>query len=472
MANSLHSNHVSIRYKPTATYLLEMKKYKLYYTVLFVLLLSNTAANAQYISTFAGGMCGALGNGGPATLARMQTPSGVCLDKYGNVYIADQNDCRVRKVDTSGIITTVAGTGHCGYSGDGGPADSADLRSPEGVSVSNDGTIYIADYHNSAIRMVKDNIIHTIAGNGTMGDAGEGGPATDALLNTPADVAVDRYGNVYFVDQGVSKLKKVDTFGIITTIAGNGSAAFTGDGGPASAAQLNWPQGVGVDTCGNVYIADFYNSCVRKVDVVTGRISTIIGNDSLGYSGDWGPATDAVLYDASAVGLDHMGNVYVTDYYNYCIRKMDATGIITTIAGNDSLGFSGDGGPATDAKLSFPQGVAADDSGNIYIADLDNYRVRKVSNTPPPTKVQVLGSLPQIQIGPNPSAGKFFINTKNSIAGLKAVLYNSIGKTEREFSIVGAYTLDITGMQEGVYYLTFYTDEGNFKVTKKLVLIH
>ena len=423
-----------------------------------------------YISTFAGGsFASGTGDGGPATNGHLLSPSGVCTDKFGNIYVADQNDCRIRKIDTAGIITTVAGRGPGGASfyGDGGQADSARICYPEGVAVDTAGNIYIADQNNNAIRVVRGGIIHTLAGNGIAGDTVNGGPATAARLWHPADVAVDKYGNVFFVDQDNHKMKRIDTAGIITTIAGTGVPGYNGDGIAADTALLNFPQGIAVDTFGNVYIADFYNSRVRKVDMTTGLISTIAGTGVGGATaGDGGPATAATIWDAAAVGLDKMGNIYLTDFYNFKIRKIDPLGNISTIAGNDTSGFTGDCGPATNAEMSFAQGVTADDSGNVYIADFANSRVRKVSkfrNCIPTSIDNKKDTNQDVSIYPNPSNGEISITVDETIIGLCGEIYNAYGILVRNFIINDARTqINLNDVPQGIYYLAIVNSQNKF----------
>ncbi len=276
------------------------------------------------------------------------------------------------------IISTIAGNGTAGYSGDGGPAASAELNSPSGVAVDFSGNIYIADYKNNRIRRVDaSGVISTVAGKGTAGYSGDGGPASSAELSTPSGVAVDTSGNIYIADSSNNCVRKVDASGVISTVAGNGTAGYSGDGGPAVSAELSSPSGVAVDTSGNIYIADDKNNCIRKVDA-SGVISTVAGNGTGGYSGDGGPASSAELSSPFGVAVDASGNIYIADDKNNRIRKVDASGVISTVAGNGTGGYSGDGGPATSAQLNSPSGLAVDSSGNIYIADTTNYRVREV----------------------------------------------------------------------------------------------
>jgi sugar lactone lactonase YvrE len=280
-----------------------------------------------------------------------------------------------------GIITTVAGNGINGYSGDGGLATAAMLRNPTGVAVDASGNLYIADYINNRIRKVSPSgIIITIAGTGTFGYSGDGGPATSAQFANPRGVAVDGSGNLYIADLINHRIRKVNLItGIITTVAGRGAGGYSGDGSLATAAQLSFPSGVAVDGSGNLYIGDNGNNRIRKVNLGNGIITTVAGNGTVGYSGDNGPATSAQLSGPAGVAVDG-SNLYIADGNNYRIRKVNlSTGIITLVAGNGAGGYSGDGGLATAAQLYAPEGVVVDGSGNLYIAEINNNRVRKVN---------------------------------------------------------------------------------------------
>jgi uncharacterized protein (TIGR03437 family) len=326
------------------------------------------------ITTVAGnGTQGFSGDNGPATSAQLYAPNGVAVDSVGNLYIADSGNSRIRKV-SNGVITTVAGSGTWGFSGDNGPATSAQLNSPYSIAVDSAGNLYIADTYNHRIRKVANGMIATVAGNGTQGFSGDSGPATSAQLNAPYGLAVDSAGNLYIADSGNSRVRKVAN-AVIATVAGNGTWGFSGDSGPATSAQLNLPYSVAVDSFGNLYIADTYNHRIRKVS--NGVVVTVAGGGS--SLGDNGPATSAQLYDPNGVATDPAGNLYIADSRNHRIRKV-ANGVITTVAGNGMLGFSGDNGPATNAQLNYPAAVAVDSAGNLYIVDSDNGRIRKVSN--------------------------------------------------------------------------------------------
>jgi uncharacterized protein (TIGR03437 family) len=325
------------------------------------------------IATVAGtGTLGFSGDAGLATKAQLNNPDGVAVDSAGNLYLADTFNNRIRKVSNA-VIATVAGNGTLGFSGDNGPAASAQLAYPWGVAVDSVGNLYIADYGNNRVRKVSGGAITTVAGNGTLGFSGDNGPATSAQFYAPAGLAVDSLGNLYIADYGNNRIRKVSG-GLVTTVAGGG--ASLGDNGPATSAQLNLPYGIAVDSTGNLYVADWGNNRIRKIS--NGVITTVAGTGTRGFSGDNGPAIDAQLANPEGVAVDSAGNLYIADFGNSSIRKVSA-GVITTVAGNGTPGFSGDKGPATSAQLHLPYGVAVDSAGNVYIGDSGNNRVREVS---------------------------------------------------------------------------------------------
>ncbi|GAB3991183.1 hypothetical protein GCM10028807_20710 [Spirosoma daeguense] len=335
------------------------------------------------ISTVAGtGTLGYSGDGLAATSAQVYNPSDVALDGSGNLYIADSQNNRIRKVSTTGVISTVAGTGiyaDAGFSGDGGAATSAQLYLPRSMVMDGSGNVYIADQKNHRIRRVSPGgIITTVAGTGTSGYSGDGGAATSAQLDDPVSLALDGNGNLYIADQSSNCIRKVNSSGVISTMAGTGTSGFSGDGGLATSAQLNFPNSLAMDGSGNLYISDLYNNRIRKVNS-SGIISTIAGTGIFGFSGDSGPATSAQLAQPTGVALDGNENLYITDSQNHRIRKVSTTGVISTVAGTGTSGFSGDGGPATSARLASPTSIAADGSGNLYVAT--NNRIRRVGAT-------------------------------------------------------------------------------------------
>ncbi len=322
------------------------------------------------------------GDGGPALVAGLDSPSRVAVDSRGNLYIGDYR--RIRKVEAStGIITTTVGGGAPGFSGDGGPAIDARLDFPSDIAVDGAGNLYMTDLDNRRIRKVEAStgIITTVAGTGVQGDSGDGDLATNASLGDPDTLAVNSAGDIYIVGIHRHRVRKVEaSTGIITTIVGDGTPEFSGDGGPAIDARLDWPSDLAVDSRGNLYIGDANNHRIRKVEASTGIITTIAGNGHPGFSGDGGPAIDAELrFQRGGLAVDSRGNLYIGDLGNERIRKVEAsTGIITTVAGNGHTRFSGDGGPAIDAQLSVSH-VAVDSADNLYIADLSNDRIRKVT---------------------------------------------------------------------------------------------
>ena len=444
------------------------------------------------LDTYAGGASsqGPNGDGLQATAARIDGPRGIAFDSEGNLYIAETDDDRIRRVEVFGRISTFAGTGDPGFFGDRGSADQAMLDSPRGVAVGPRGVVYIADTNNQRIRSVgTDGIITTFAGSGNFGFSGDGGPAIEASLANPEAVAVDSRGNVYIADTSNHRIRVVTISGIITTFAGTGRDSFSGDGGPPTAADLSRPFDVAVDLQRTVYIADTFNQRIRRVgrpvqsmtpamslsvswllyestdvgeisektlvisntgdgilstEISLGgedadqfvltqtefrisagregtvnvrflpisegpkrasvsikhnaagspssielkgtgagshRIETFAGTDNLGFpgfSGDGGPALEALLNTPHAVATDSQGNLFIADSFNDRIRKVSPDGIISTIAGTGSGGFSGDGGPATQAQLNFPGDIATDSQGVIYIADAGNHRVRRL----------------------------------------------------------------------------------------------
>ncbi len=346
---------------------------------------NDLSPGAGIITTVAGSptISGYSGDGGLGAKGKLNNPSGVAVDAAGNYFIADTNNYVIREVNAgTGVITTVAGNGIGGYSGDGGQATSAELKSPVAVAL-DAGDLFIADSGNNVIRKVdlSTGVITTVAGNGTAGYSSNGGAATSAELWNPQGVAVDTEGDLYIANSYNNVVRKVDlSTGVITTAAGNGTANYSGDGGQAMAATFDSPSGVAVDTAGDIFIADTFNNVIREVVHSTGEIITVAGNGDSGYNGDGGQATDAQLTAPTAVAVDAAGDLFIADNGNDVVRAVDhATGLISTIAGDNVWGYSGDGGPATAAALNFPTGVALNAAGDLFIADASNNTVREVT---------------------------------------------------------------------------------------------
>jgi uncharacterized protein (TIGR03437 family) len=352
----------------------------------FVSVLRQPTAGAYLISSIAGnGVADFAGDGSPAVSASLNRPAGVAIDSSGALYIAEQQNNRVRRI-TNGVITTVAGSGVAGDAGDGGPATQAQLAAPLSVALARDGSIYIADTARYRVRKVSagTNLLTTVVGavGRFNGFSGDGGPATAAGISQPYSVAFDGTGNLYLADTLNQRIRKVAAgTNVITTLAGSGtpdvfSGGFGGDGGLATSSRLNNPAGVTVDSSGNIYIADTGNHRVRRVAANTGVITTVAGTGTAGYSGD-GVATATQLNSPSGVAVDGSGNIYIADTGNNRIRRIElSTGTLSTIAGTGVAGFGGDGGSATDALLNAPWGLALDATGRVYVADLGNHRVR------------------------------------------------------------------------------------------------
>ena len=335
---------------------------------------------AQKITTIAGnGVQGFSGDGGLAINATLGYPDAVVVDAAGNIYIADTWNNKVRKIDSTGIITTLAGIGSQGYSGDGGLSAKAELSGPNALAVDANGNVYISDANNFCIRKVdKKGIITTIVGGGISG-LGDGGLAIAAQLQSPTGLAIDGIGNLYIADFIDHRIRKVDVNGIITTVVGNGTAGYNGDSLVATSAQLNYPSGIAVDASGNLYIVDNTNQLIRKVGA-DGKLVTIAGTKGVkSFTGDGGLAKKATLKYPYSITVDVLGNIFISDQNNYRVRKINTSGIISTIAGNGNYAYSGDGGLATKSSLASPYGVSFDGAGNLYIVDHGNNSIREVT---------------------------------------------------------------------------------------------
>jgi sugar lactone lactonase YvrE len=440
--------------------------------------------HAQIITTVAGDGANGSGTGtftgdhNQATTAGLSYPANVAFDAAGNMYICDGGNNRIREVSTAGIITTIAGSGAIGpqngsYSGDGGAATSATLQYPYGVALDVVGNLYITDSQNNRIRKVTKStgVITTVAGGGSNG-SGDGGQATAAILNSPSgNVIFDAMGNYYIADG--SAVRMVNTSGVISSVAGSSILAtgYSGDGGTATAAQLK-TSAIAFDAVGNLYIAEQLNNRVRMVTKSTGIINTIAGSGATGpfqgsYTGDGGQATDATLSGPGGITFDAIGNLYIADMWNDVIRKVTiATGIITTVAGGGTHGVA-DGGAPTAAGIDQPTGVAFDAAGNFYIADNLGYRMRKVTNIGA-VGIEQFGNNNEINIYPNPSNGNFIIETTyTDKQTLQLVDVN--GKLVLTQTINGKTNIDASNLTEGVYNLSLTNSSG--VVNKRLVIV-
>ncbi len=337
-----------------------------------------SVSSAGIISTISGtGAASTIASGdGVATTLTMLSPFSVAADSSGNVYVAEFGTNRIRKVDSSGNITTAIGDGNQGFAGDGGPPSKVEMTLPTGVAVDSSGNLYFADSLNNRIRKLAGSTVNTYAGNGLVNRSGDGGAATGAQLNGPLGVAADAAGNLYIADTANNAVRRVSG-SVISNFAGTGTAGTSGDGNAAGGAQLSGPQGMAVDGAGSLFIADTQNHKVRKVS--NGTITTVAGTGTAGFGGDGGAAGGAQLNLPFAVAVDAAGNLYIAEFGNNRVRMVSPNGNISTLAGNGVAGYSGDGGQAAGAMLNSPQGVAVDSAGNVYIADSANNRVRRVA---------------------------------------------------------------------------------------------
>lgn len=413
------------------------------------------AGSAQTISTVAGSTTtGYSGDGSAATAATMDMPRGTAVDASGNIYIADANNRVIRKVNTSGIISTFAGTGVMGYSGDGAAATAAKFTLPVDVATDATGNVYIVDNGSHNIRMVNSaGVISTVAGMpGMAGSSGDGAAATAAMLSAPQAVTLDATGNMYIADYGNNTIRKVTTAGIISTFAGTaGTPGYGGDAAAATAAKLNNPCGVAVDAITNrVYISDAGNYRIRVVYNTDGKIYTFAGNGAKGYTGDGLAAGSAQLDSLTGIAVDAVGSVYAADKNRHCVRRISISSlIISTLAGTGISGTTGDGGPANMAKLNNPTDVAFDATGNMYIADSYNNRIRKTTALP---AISILG-------------GTTGICTATTSTLSNATTGGTWSSSTTTVATVGSSSGVVTGVAAGTATITYKTPtDGALKV--------
>jgi sugar lactone lactonase YvrE len=408
-------------------------------------------ATAQFITTVAGnGTYGNTGDGGPATAAEIGYARNVKVDKSGNIYIVFAVEGAIRKIAPTGIITTFAGNGFPGDSGDSGPATAAQIHAPTDVSFDGIGNVFIADAGGRKIRKVNPSgIISTFAGDGTLGSGGDGGLATAAQFSYPNGIAFDNDGNAYVTDGDNNKVRKISPSGIISTFAGTGMASYSGDNGPATAAMLNDPSRVAVDASGNVYIDDYGNNRIRKVNK-SGIISLVAGNGSAVFGGDGMPATGAQLSAPVGVDIDGSGNIYIADAGNQRVRKINPAGIISTIAGTGIAGYNGECILATAAELNHPYGVAVGNNGYIYVANYSESRVHVISPSCKLSVDEIPVSTTGVVIHPNPVQDVLSVVTADKITSLTVTnllgqtIYNNVYSNED-------VQVDVTDLPKGMY---------------------
>lgn len=436
-------------------------------------------AQVNIITTIGGNGDGVFGadvhDGGPATNAQIRLPSNLCLDPWGNIIIANFGDCRVRKIDIlNKKITTIGGNGTPGFSGDGGPATNAQFWGLFAVCTDSSGNVFLADGDNNRVRKIdkQTGIITTVVGSGAYGlgtgsYTGDGGMATDATLNGPNGLYIDRFENIYIADFFNDRIRKMEkSTGKISTIAGNGAHSYSGDNGLAVNASLAYPTQAVVDDDGNIYIADYGNNVIRKVTASTGIITTVAGTGTKGFAGDDGPATAAKMNWPTGIYVDKVKNIFVAELGNGVIRRIDGTTrIITTVAGTGVSGFSGDGGPATAAQTT-AYGVMLDRHGRILIADEDNHRIRMVYDS---TQHYVGTNNPfaaegGLHVYPNPATDELIVE---AIKGSEISIYNTLGQSINKLRMMKTKeVIDVRSLIPGLYLIQIVAPSGGKEVRR------
>ncbi len=424
------------------------------YISLLLIAVIPSIVKGQIITTICGSGTGGLGDAGQASAAELGMPAGITIDAAGNIFIADQAANSVRKINTAGIINTIAGNGTVGYSGDGGPATAAQLYGPTGIVCDNAGNVYVSDQWNFCVRKINTNgIITTIAGIAVQGYTGDGGQATAAELNLVSGLTFDKNGNLYICDNGSSVVRMVNTAGIITRFAGTGIEGYSGDGGQAILAEFAAPSWLSIDTIGNFYISDETNN-IRKINTA-GIISTISNGSG--------------IHQSEGLALDKAGNLYVADYENNQIVMISPFGTFATIVGTDTAGYSGDGGLATAAELYAPIGVTFDASGNLYIADMDNGVIRKVTNVGQAAGIeQFANSNEQITVYPNPTKDVLHIEGILLNEPTEVAIIDVLGNAVYHATFTTQHnTINIAELNSGVYVLELSNSKD--RVAKRLI---
>ncbi|RPD96507.1 T9SS C-terminal target domain-containing protein [Aureibaculum marinum] len=427
--------------------------------ILVLLLIFVYNAQSQTITTVAGtGSSGFSGDGGLATTAKLNLPFNLTFDESDNIYIADTYNNSIRRIDNeSGIITTVVGT-----------ADKkkvSELKTPTGLTFDNNNNLYVADLANLRIRKVDLNTGSSITLVGKKSETEF--PNIDDSLGGPFNVVFDKEGNLYVSVNGDSNVKKVDFYtGKVTVVAGTGEVGFSGDGGQATQAQLANPTGLALDGKGNLFISDSGNERIRKVNLSTGIITTIAGTGETGFFGEDIDATKAQLANPLGLAIDKSGDLYVVDRGNNMIRKISmSTGKISTIAGNGEAGYDGDGDLARNAKLANPTGLAFNNAGDLYVVDRGNNRIRKITGLTS-TDDDEISTEASIKIYPNPSTDKITIDVNNNVELKNVTMFNSNGGQVNVK--MNNKTLNVSKLPRGIYVLRITTSEGSTE--QKVVL--
>ena len=440
-------------------------KNTLKFIAVLLIVCGSASSEAQIITTFAGnGSYSFSGDGGAATAAALQFPTDLTFDASGICYVADHYNYRIRKINVSGVINTFAGGDTC--SADGVPATTASI-SPSGMDVDGAGNIYVAG-RNKLRKINTSGIISTIAGSGGYGSTGDGGPATAATFRDPVAVAHDAAGNIYIADAGASyngTIRKVDASGHISTVAGGGTS--TADGIAATAAVLGKPNNIAIDASGNLYIADWQNNRIRKVNT-SGIITTAAGTGTAGFSGDGGAATAAKLDGPNGIAIDASGNMFIADFYNCRIRKISPAGVITSIAGTGTPGYTGDGGPASAAQLGHVVSVKISGT-DIYVVDSNASVVRKISYSSA-SAFSGIATHEKMSLYPNPTNGSFIFNLISaSNSDVQIIVSNVLGQKVKELQVAAnkETTIDLDA-PAGIYFVTAIV--AGERIVKKIVL--
>lgn len=421
-------------------------------------------SNGQIISTIAGnGTNTYSGDNGNATAASVGFPGDIIIDNDGNIYVGEYNNT-IRRVSTSGVITTVAGNGLAGYNGDNQAATLAEMNGVSGLAIDRLGNLYVADMYNNRIRKINlTGYIETIAGSGVGSFSGDNGPASAASLYSPFSLTFDTIGNLYVADEGNHRIRKISSTGIITTFAGNGTNGFSGDFGPATSASIS-VYGLCTDRYNNIYFCD--NNRIRRIDAVSGVITTVAGDGLSGYYGDGSSATAAEFFFPQQIKINKFDDILVTDVDNNRIRLINSNNIISTIAGTGAGSFNGDNIPAILTNINSPRGIAVDTCSDFFIADNGNHRVRKVSF--PQCNYLYAGDLDpksSITISPNPAVEYLEIN--NIKANSEFILQNIIGKVVKAGMLrQGANTISLSHLPAGLYVMEIIDNNKQKTVTK------